>query len=98
MSGTNFVSKLGLSGQLERETGLEPATPCLEGVLNDFPPFTLNLRSKSEADASLGRRSLPNPPFNIIALPFKGCKCKRCDVGVMCSCWLTKDSPMNLQT
>ena len=28
---TNFEPKIRLPGQLERETGLEPATPCSEG-------------------------------------------------------------------
>jgi len=67
---------------LERETGLEPATTCLEAVLNGFPPFTPKLPSKSEADTLPGRRSQQDAPCNIISLTLLICKCKKCDVGV----------------
>jgi len=42
---------------MERETGLEPATTCLEGLMNFFPLLRFNSQSKPEADASPGRRS-----------------------------------------
>ena len=43
---------------VERETGLEPATTCLEGGANLFQPHRYKSQSKPKADATLGRRSL----------------------------------------
>jgi len=43
---------------VERETGLEPATTCLEGGPNLFQPHRYKSQSKPKADAILGRRSL----------------------------------------
>ena len=40
---------------MERETGLEPATTCLEDEMSVFPSLTLSLLPEPKADAFLGR-------------------------------------------
>ncbi len=53
---------------MERETGLEPATTCLEAVVNGFPSPRLNSPRNPEPGVSRGRRSLPVSPRRIMAL------------------------------
>ena len=62
------VEKLCLVSRI----GIELATTCLEARLNGFQSLSFSFKLEPEADASLGRRSLPVPPLDIIILTPKG--------------------------